>query len=89
MISKTQQTELTFHAIETKDILAMISLMDRLVEDINERYKYLEEHKESPDDYWVREYNREFPQLLKQYKILSTLGFISAKELNEEIDLFK
>lgn len=87
MISKTQQTEVTFHAIEATDILALTPVMDKLVKEINEYHKYLKENDDKPNDYWVKEYNKEFPQMIEQYKILSTLGFISTILLNPEISL--
>lgn len=87
MISQEQNTKIMFHAIETKDILALSSLMDKLVANINEQHKYIESHKESSNDYWMNEYNKELPQMIEQYKILSTLGFVSTKSLNEGIKL--
>lgn len=87
MISKSQKTESIFHAIEIKDILAMMFLMDGLVKTINEQYKYLEEHKDLLDDYWVKEYTKEYPTLIEAYKILSTLGFVSTISLSEGIEI--
>lgn len=87
MISKTQQTEVTFHALETKDILVMTSLIDKLIEEINSQHKYLKENPDDQENYWILKYNEELPQMIKQYKILSTLGFVATIPLNPEISL--
>lgn len=87
MISKVQNTEVIFHAVEATDILTLTPLMDKLVKEINEYHKYIKENEDKPDDYWIKEYKNEFPIMIKQYKILSTLGFISTLLLSPEISL--
>lgn len=87
-----QSVEISFSAIEFKDALIILPIMDELVNNINTKQKSIDEYKSKQEinkqePYYIKEYREEIPVLLKRYNILSKIGFVSSIDLLPSVKL--
>lgn len=79
MKTVNQNVEIAFKAIDFSDALIMLPVMDKIVEDINNYQKAIDNNNQNDkENLWlVEEAEKKLPTLIKRYNLLSRLGFVS------------
>lgn len=82
MKSINQSVEVVFNAIDFSDAVIILPIMDDLISKINEKQKAIDYYNNNPakdnkEPNYVNEYKNEISILIKQYNVLSRIGFVS------------
>lgn len=82
-----QSVEVGFYAIGVKDVITLLPTMDKLVNDINDMKEQIkkDEEKIAKEEraYYYHEHKHLLDSYIKQYKLLSSLGFVSTIDIAE------
>lgn len=87
MVSIKQSVDVEFHAVDVKDILIVMPIMDDLESRINDLKSSIKESEKKLEEndkaYYCELYKNELKTLESQYTVLSSLGFLSTKSVTE------